>query len=555
MSEGDGFGPQFWLNPEDPPTQMDGAEANGDARVLFDPFTRQFIVIIGRDTTARLLLGVSHGYDAATHPNDPEDRRLQSWYKYSIDTRYCDDQNPPFCRDGFDYFGLGVSADAIWLSASQSVGPQSGQLLHIFRKPPISPDDGYVLTNPPTNHAQVLLLVGYQVPFGSDEVFFPMPAVSFDTPATPTGYLVQIHRLSEGDPPHGQIRLTAIRSYFTANPQIDYYSFDCPRISYWYDGTAELDTRQLCAPVPAGLVAASRGGVQNAVLLNGKLYFAHEHVVQDGVSVARIAVRWYVVDLHGWPTSGQSPSLAQSGLLDGGRVFLDDDSTHDVPVHYAFRLIFPTTNGSLALFSTRIHPRSYVDLCWTGRRGDDTAGLLGVPVSTMTYGSAGVDPAFRWGEYEGIARDPLDANTTWGCGETGRCPTPPCMSCSPTGIYQSDYHTSIGSYKLPAKPVRTLTAVLGVDQPDSVKLKLSPPDGSGKADFLLDAATLPTDVRRFGHGTSVTLRAPNLKPQWAFKYWLVDGDEVSSGTGTDPRQLALPMLADHEVRARYTQAE
>ncbi|MBL8879588.1 MAG: hypothetical protein JNG88_10760 [Phycisphaerales bacterium] len=58
-------------------------------------------------------------------------------------------------------------------------------------------------------------------------------------------------------------------------------------------------------------------------------------------------------------------------------------------------------------------------------------------------------------------------------------------------------------------------------------------------------------TRRYGHGSSVTLRAPNLEPTLLFKYWTVDSAEIVPPNLSDPRQLTIQMLNDHEAVPVY----
>ncbi|MCG3127701.1 MAG: hypothetical protein CHACPFDD_02569 [Phycisphaerae bacterium] len=106
----------------------------------------------------------------------------------------------------------------------------------------------------------------------------------------------------------------------------------------------------------------------------------------------------------------------------------------------------------------------------------------------------------------------------------------------------------VGSFAIPDAPIRTLTiSRQQTDPPPTITVKQMPPDVYNAMDVALSSDTPVT--RGFGHGTTVTLRAQNLLPDFAFKEWLVDGTPVTPSP--EPQQLTVNMLADHTAIPVY----
>lgn len=270
------------------------------------------------------------------------------------------------------------------------------------------------------------------------------------------------------------------------------------------------------------------------------------------------------MNLDGWPiTPGKTPSIVQQGVIDGGKAFRAFGpggaaalslGSIDRPVHLLFPYVMPTAAGGMALFYTRHTRHGYPELVWTGRRAGDPLNKMYAARTVMQSGTAGIQDSIYWGEYEGIALDPTDENRVWATGQLGRCcpqapcnDVPPCIDCAGGGVWQTDWHTSIGSYTIPAGPVRTVNIVRQTDlEPPPFTVKTMPTDVDSKGYAVLSNVAT-TFVRLYGDGQQMFLEAPaSLSTQFVFDHWERDG--VSIGTDT---QIEVTADADMTLSPVY----
>ncbi|MCG3125820.1 MAG: hypothetical protein CHACPFDD_00647 [Phycisphaerae bacterium] len=524
-----------------------------DARVVYDQVTSRFVVMIFETgvpqqqppTKDRILLAVSKG-----GANDPVDGTgdygsgTGSWYKFAINAQLV----PPGCSTefGVDYPGLACTAN--WIAVTTRAVDYSGSecffghRAHVLRKPPAGSwtyqADYYASAG---NHA----VAWVAIPYAEDEfVALPMPAQVFGAQSAETIYLAQMAATNAAG--QGKLRVHKITDPFgtltLASAELNVNPVSRAFV---------LHTAQLCPGSDNhGDVTRSLGNVQNAVWRGDKLYLAYEHAAEavGGGPTARVVARWHTIDITDWP-----PSLSQSGVLDGGRIFKSDNPNGDRPIHFMYPMVMACDDGSMGLFVTRVYSSSYVNLYFTGRRSADPSNRLTAPLALLQAAGAGVRTQSIWGEYEGLALDPIDGNRIWATAQLGRC-AGACVPCTEEGEYEENFHTTVGSYKV---PTTTTTYQLtlqrqGGQKPSSLTIKYTPPDVvSAYSDITLNSST-PTSVLTFAIGTMVTLRAPDLEslsPPWGFRHWLVDGVQV---IGQDhPRQISVNMDANHTAIPVY----
>jgi hypothetical protein len=122
---------------------------------------------------------------------------------------------------------------------------------------------------------------------------------------------------------------------------------------------------------------------------DGSLWATH-HVDAD-----RVRVRWYEIDLHGWPGPGKPPELVQWGEVDPGS-----------PVRTFFSAITADAAGRAFLTFGRSSPDEFISMATAYREPDDAPGTLRPIV--VRRASVGPSQTNRWGDYAGIGVDPTD---------------------------------------------------------------------------------------------------------------------------------------------------
>lgn len=85
-------------------------------------------------------------------------------------------------------------------------------------------------------------------------------------------------------------------------------------------------------------------------------------------------------------------------------------------VHTWFPTLISNDCGEIGVVLARSSPSEFAGISWTGRRATDPAGTMSAPLTLMAAGTSGYCD-FRWGDYFGIAVDPVDGRTFWGIGE------------------------------------------------------------------------------------------------------------------------------------------
>jgi hypothetical protein len=135
--------------------------------------------------------------------------------------------------------------------------------------------------------------------------------------------------------------------------------------------------------------------IKNGVVRDGFLYLTH-NVGNAGVC----QVRWYKIRLNGWPTSGNRPSLEDSGYVDPGS-----------GIYTWFGDINVDAAGNMAIAYNRSSTSEYVGIYRTWRAAADAPGTLRDHVEMQT--STSPETGSRWGDYSGLEEDPANPGTFW----------------------------------------------------------------------------------------------------------------------------------------------
>ncbi len=157
----------------------------------------------------------------------------------------------------------------------------------------------------------------------------------------------------------------------------------------------------------AGFINTVDDRVFNATWRNGQLYTGHHFTTEAGV----VTARWYEVATNGWPTdSSKSPSFVQGGDISGG-------TTGDGrSIHTFFPAIHVNSLGQVGAVIGMAVEGECAQVGFCGRLPSDPTGAMSDPVSVKTSDGTDQDD-FRWGDYYGIALDPIDGKTFWAIGQ------------------------------------------------------------------------------------------------------------------------------------------
>jgi hypothetical protein len=174
-------------------------------------------------------------------------------------------------------------------------------------------------------------------------------------------------------------------------------------------GTPALTARTITtAPFGQPPQADQRGGgvglnsgdvrILNAISRGGSVWCALTTVYNWNEAVNRAAAHWFQINA----TNG---AILQQGVY-GAR-----------GLHYFYPAVMPDTNGNMTMVFCRCGPNEYASIYYTGRRSSDPAGQL--QASALLKAGLGNSQRIdgsgrnRWGDYAGIAVDPLDQRNIW----------------------------------------------------------------------------------------------------------------------------------------------
>lgn len=167
-----------------------------------------------------------------------------------------------------------------------------------------------------------------------------------------------------------------------------------PRISAWIDIPWQSSPPQIIQP---GSVPLDIGGMdfRSAKVVDDSCWLA-QTIQRDDHAI----VRWYEIDLNGWPNTGQAPSLAQSGDIDlgpGVHAFLPD--------------IAVDSDGNAAIVFSLSSVNQEIAIARAVRFATDPQGEF--RPHRIIKQSASVETNGVWGDYVGIEADPSTPGIFW----------------------------------------------------------------------------------------------------------------------------------------------
>jgi len=133
----------------------------------------------------------------------------------------------------------------------------------------------------------------------------------------------------------------------------------------------------------------------SCVEMNGSVWAVHH------VNSSRARARWYEFDMRGWPTSGNTPVIAQTGELDYGGT-----------IHTFFPSIGVDSQGNAAITFARSSPDEYISMSRAVRKFSDPPNTFQPP--EFVKASTAAHTSGRWGDYSATVIDPAAPGSFWG---------------------------------------------------------------------------------------------------------------------------------------------
>ncbi|MFK5956516.1 MAG: hypothetical protein QM477_08745 [Planctomycetota bacterium] len=313
-----------------------------DPVALFDPSINRFIVAAadGAGTNDAIVIAMSDDDD----PNG-------IWHKY----RFPISSTCNF----YDFPNLGVNSEAIFMAGDCFGG--GGNRVFMW-------DKAKVMNGQPVTMKQ-LQTSGGLISLGATK--------NYD--ANSPGYFASTYSSSSS-----RITLKAITDP-NGTPVLTQLDITVPSFSF-PPGATQLGTSNRAATID--------WRIKNGVVRNDHLWLTHN----TGPTTARVA--WYEFDLRGWPASGSTPILVQSGTLDFG-----------AGEHNWFGDINVTDSGDAVIAFNRSSSTQYISVEFATRKAGDPLGTFSLPKQLQI--STSPETGTRWGDYSGVEQDPNDPLTFW----------------------------------------------------------------------------------------------------------------------------------------------
>lgn len=314
-----------------------------DPEVLYDELSGRFFAMAAEafapGNKSYVLIAVSDD----SNPNG-------TWYKYRFETTGTS-------GDLFDSPNIGVDANVVYITGDGFPSGPATYPVYTFDKPSL------LAGNPPATQKQVLLSTSTQSA--------GIPPVSYNNP--PALYLIEHKEASSN---------TSVRLIALTNPL----------------GTPTFTTFTLTVPTYGPPEDAPQKGTSvrpesfdarfwSVAYRKGYLWATHH------VNASRVRARWYQIAMNGWPTSGQNPSLVQSGEIDPGGT-----------VRTFFSSITVAPSGRAAMTFAHSSPTEFISMATAFRYADDPPGTF-QPLVIRKTSTAG-DSSGRWGDYSSVQVDP-----------------------------------------------------------------------------------------------------------------------------------------------------
>ena len=326
-----------------------------DPEVLFDPHSQRFFAMANERGNNRsyFLLAVSDDDD----PNG-------NWFKYRFDVTN-------LAANNIDSPNMAIDEDVVYLTAD-FFGPDR-YLVYMLRK-----SDLLVGNTPQTTDLLVTGSQSYGIPLMYDA-------------GAPAFYMLQAFEFGT----YNSVRMHAITNQLTSPQRV---TTDVTVPTYGHP----TDPPQQGTSNRPELFEAR---FWSCVYRNGSLWAVHHQSPGGG----RARVRWYEFDMRGWPTSGQVPTLVQSGDI--------SPENSDGQLSWTFfPSIWVDADNNAAITMARSSSTEFITMARALRSASDPLGefqpVVNVQASSSAYTAAG-----RWGDYSGTGSDPTATGVFWGIHE------------------------------------------------------------------------------------------------------------------------------------------
>ncbi len=321
-----------------------------DPEVLWDPHTsRYFAMACERSDNGRsmFLLAIS---------KDGRPETANDWWKHRIDVTGISDND-------IDSPNMGVDANHVYLTAD-FFGPDKYLVYAIEKAALLSGGMG---------------ATGFELIVGGSQQSMGIPT-TWDS-AAPAQYIIQ----STENTNNNTVILHAVEDPTSGFSRT---TFSLPVSNYTYPAQ------------PPQKGTSSRPFLfeprfWSCVYRDGSLWAVHH------VNSSRTRVRWYEIDMAGWPNSGNNPSVAQWGEIDPGN-----------SIYTFFPSIGVDGQGNAAITFARSSTSEFISMSRAVRAVGDAQGTFRAP--EVVKESNGYTTAGRWGDYSFTQADPTTDGVFWG---------------------------------------------------------------------------------------------------------------------------------------------
>ena len=328
-----------------------------DPECLYDPHSNRFMAMACERTSGR-----SFFLFAVSDDSNP----VGVWHKYRFDVT---DRNPGGdTLNDIDSPQLGVDQNVVYLSAD-FFSPDKYLVFMV--------DKATVLTGGASPTVRSLVVTGQQS-FG-----FP---ITYDA-GTTAQYIIESFEASTNT----SMRFHAIKDPLTT-PTRTTTTLTVPTYRYPQPPVQQGSSTRPTVFEPRFWSCTYR---------NGSLWAVH-HMTNTTSSVTR--ARWYQFDMRGWPDSGNTPILVQTG-----------DVAPGTNVYVTFPSIAVDAANNAAITFSRSASNEFFSMSRVVRAYNDPAGTMRAP--ELVKQSAAPENSGRWGDYSGTKNDPTGCGVFWGHNE------------------------------------------------------------------------------------------------------------------------------------------